>query len=392
MTDTNVPTITRHSVIIIAVVVASAALYWLRDILTPLALAVFLTIMVDSFVRVLHERARMPKRFALPSAIVFSLILFGGSIYVIADNGAAFITQLLGYGPRLTETIGKAAALFGMAVPPTMGQLLQQLNPGRYVAPVLQGLQGFAANALFVMVYMGFMFASRQGFRRKMVALFPHHDARNEAVHVFERIRNSVEQYLWIQTVTGLIIGAGSWVVMAMLQLENAVFFAFLIFIICYIPVVGGAVAIFLPPLYALMQFPSFAPAIILLASLGTINFVVGNILLPRMQGETLNMDPIVVLLSLALWTAIWGLPGAFLSTPLTGTAMIILAQFPRSRWMAVLLSGNGDPLADGRQDRGPPEEKRSEKTRPAGRSEETTQSSQKRDDAGVKPKSRSPI
>jgi AI-2 transport protein TqsA len=392
MTDTNVPTITRHSVIIIAVVVASAALYWLRDILTPLALAVFLTIMVDSFVRVLHERARMPKRFALPSAIVFSLILFGGSIYVIADNGAAFITQLLGYGPRLTETIGKAAALFGMAVPPTMGQLLQQLDPGRYVAPVLQGLQGFAANALFVMVYMGFMFASRQGFRRKMVALFPNHDARNEAVHVFERIRNSVEQYLWIQTVTGLIIGVGSWVVMAMLQLENAVFFAFLIFIICYIPVVGGAVAIFLPPLYALMQFPSFAPAIILLASLGTINFVVGNILLPRMQGETLNMDPIVVLLSLALWTAIWGLPGAFLSTPLTGTAMIILAQFPRSRWMAVLLSGNGDPLADGRQDRGASEEKRSEKTRPAGRSEETTRSSQKRDSAGVKPKSRSPI
>jgi AI-2 transport protein TqsA len=391
MIDRDIPTISRHSVIIIAVVVGGAALYWLRDILTPLALAVFLTIMVDSFVRVLTERAGMPKRLALPTALLISVMLFGGSIYVIADNGAAFVTQLLGYGPRLNAVIGQAASLLGMSVPPTLEQLLLQLNPGRFVPPILQGLQNFAGNALFVMVYMGFMFASRQGFRRKMVALFPHHDGRDEAVDVFARIRYGVEQYLWIQTVTGLIIAAGSWVVMAALQLENSVFFAFLIFIICYIPVVGGAVAIFLPSIYALMQFPSFLPAIVLLASLGAINFVVGNILLPRMQGVSLNMDPVVVLLSLALWTAIWGLPGAFLSTPLTGTAMIILGQFPRSRWLAILLSADGDPGS--RQNGGAhsavefakaPAD--SEGSKPA------ANRSRKRDGSGVKPKPRSPI
>ena len=65
-------------------------------------------------------------------------------------------------------------------------------------------------------------------------------------------------------------------------------------------------------------------------------------IVLPRMQGDSLNMDPVVVLLSLAFWGAIWGLPGAFLSTPLTVMAMIILAQFDGSRWIAVLLSEIG--------------------------------------------------
>ena len=212
----------------------------------------------------------------------------------------------------------------------------------------MQGLKGFAANALFVLVYMGFLFASRRGFKRKLVALFPHRAARENAVHVFERIRNGVEQYLWIQTVTGLIIAVASWMVMAVLRLENAVFFAFLIFIICYIPLVGGAVAIMLPPIFALVQFPTFVPAIILLGALGSINFVVGNIILPRMQGESLNIDTVVVLLSLAFWTAIWGLPGAFLSTPLTVMAMIILAQFPRTRWIAVLISGNGEPESSG--------------------------------------------
>ena len=75
------------------------------------------------------------------------------------------------------------------------------------------------------------------------------------------------------------------------------------------------------------------------------IAFVVGNIFLPRMQGNSLNMDPLIVMLSLAFWGAIWGLPGMFLSTPLTVLSMVILAQFRGSRWIAILLSGDGDPL-----------------------------------------------
>ncbi len=55
-----------------------------------------------------------------------------------------------------------------------------------------------------------------------------------------------------------------------------------------------------------------------------------------------------VILLSLAFWSAIWGLPGAFLSSPLTVVAMVILAQFASTRWIAVLLSEDGAPEADG--------------------------------------------
>jgi len=55
-------------------------------------------------------------------------------------------------------------------------------------------------------------------------------------------------------------------------------------------------------------------------------------------------MDPTVVLLSLAVWGALWGVPGMFLSTPLTVAFMVILAQFDGSRWIAILLSEDGDP------------------------------------------------
>jgi predicted PurR-regulated permease PerM len=62
------------------------------------------------------------------------------------------------------------------------------------------------------------------------------------------------------------------------------------------------------------------------------------------MQGKSMNIDAVVVLLSLAFWGALWGLPGAFLSTPLTVVVMAILAEFEGSRWVAVLLSGDGEP------------------------------------------------
>jgi predicted PurR-regulated permease PerM len=143
------------------------------------------------------------------------------------------------------------------------------------------------------------------------------------------------------------IIAVASWAVVAALGLQNALFWAFLIFLVGYVPVIGGAIGILLPPIFALVQFDDWWHAAVMLAGLQVINFVVGNIIYPRMQGKSLNIDPLVVLLSLAFWGAIWGVPGLFLSTPLTVAAMVILAQFSGSRWIAILLSSDGDPLGD---------------------------------------------
>ena len=177
-----------------------------------------------------------------------------------------------------------------------------------------------------------------------MVSLAPTRAGRHGAVETFQRIRDGVEQYLWVQTVTGLMISAASWLVMMAVGLDNAVFWAFLIFIATYIPIIGGAIGILAPPLFALLQFPGYWQATTLLVLLQSIQFLVGNLVLPRMQGDSLNIAPVVLLLSLAFWGVIWGVPGMFLSTPLTVIVMVVCAQFDGARWVAVLLSANGDP------------------------------------------------
>lgn len=336
----------RVSLAILAAIATGAALYWLAPILTPLALAMFLAVMIDGFARVLHHRLPgVGRRAALPLAVFLSILIFGGSAYVIADNATSFASQLAGYAPRLNGLLARMAGLVGMDVPPTIDTLVQQLNPTRYLGLVAKGLQDFASTAAFVLVYLGFIIASRRGWERKVVNLFPQREERQEAVAAFLRIRDGVEQYLWVQTITGLMIAAASWATMVAVGLDNAIFWTFVIFIASYIPVVGGIIGVAAPPVMALVQFDTLWQAVVLFAVLQTVTLVVGNVIYPRMQGRSLNIDPVMVLLSLAFWTAIWGLAGAFLSTPLTVMAMVILAQFPTSRWIAVLLSEDGDPL-----------------------------------------------
>ncbi|HTK36111.1 MAG TPA: AI-2E family transporter [Caulobacteraceae bacterium] len=340
--------VAQNALVVIAVILSGAALYWMRGIVAPLALALFMMVMIDGFARELAKRVPfLPEWAALPVALGLSALVFGLTVCAVAANAAAFGAQLFDAAPRLNAMIAGVAGLFHLQVPPTIQQLINQLNPIRYFGALAGALQTFGGGAMYVLIYVGFLLASRAGFAKKAAALYPDKHEREHATAVFDRIRNGVERYLWIQTVTGALIALLSWVLMAALNLNSAVFWAFLIFVVCYIPVVGGLIAGVLPALFALVQFVPWWPAAVLFVGLQLILFVVGSVVLPRMQQDSLNIDPVVVLLSLAFWGAIWGIIGMFLSTPLTVMGIIILAQFPGTRWIAILLSGNGEPDLD---------------------------------------------
>jgi predicted PurR-regulated permease PerM len=335
----------RNAQVIVAVILAGAAIHWLAPLLTPLALALFLMVMIDGLARVL--RTRMPalgEGAALSVAIVICILVFAVTLSIVANNAAAFVGRLVTYEPRLNLLLAQLAHIFHGGVPTTVSQLVALIDPGKFVPTVAGWVQTLASTGVFVLVYLGFLLASRRGFERKAVHLFHGRLERHEALNAFVRVRDALEQYVWIQTVCGSIIALGSWAMMMVMGLESALFWTFLIFVLGYIPIIGAAIGIIGPVGFALVQYPTIWPAVILLAGLFTLTFLVGNILLPRMQGRGLNLDPVLVLFSLGFWGALWGATGAFLSTPLTVLAMVILAQFDGSLWIAVLISGDGNP------------------------------------------------
>ena len=87
------------------------------------------------------------------------------------------------------------------------------------------------------------------------------------------------------------------------------------------------------------------------MVGLTAINLAIGSVLEPMLMGQTLNLSPFAIVLSLAFWGMIWGIVGMFLSVPIMVLVMIVCAHVPGWRWGAVLLSKDG-------QVEGPPSER----------------------------------
>jgi predicted PurR-regulated permease PerM len=192
-----------------------------------------------------------------------------------------------------------------------------------------------------------FLFPAAGVMSDKFDLIFRAKGRRDAARDVIARIRVSMERYLWVQTVMSLIITGLTFVTLTIIGLENALFWSFLIFFLNYIPTIGSIAAVVLTTAVALVQFPTLGPVVAVFAGVGVWQFVIGNFIQPRMTGESLNLSAVVVLLALAIFGLMWGIVGAFLAAPLTIMLMIVLAQFPSTRWIAVLLSADGKPTPD---------------------------------------------
>ncbi|WP_419603984.1 AI-2E family transporter [Thiolapillus sp.] len=141
-----------------------------------------------------------------------------------------------------------------------------------------------------------------------------------------------------VSALTGII----SYIILLWVGVDYVPFWALLIFMLNYIPTIGSMVAVLLPTTLALVQFDTFGPFVTLLVSLGTVQVLIGNVLEPWLMGSSLNLSPLVVILALSLWGQMWGVTGMFLSVPITVISMIVLANFPQTRAIAVAMSENG--------------------------------------------------
>ena len=340
----------KVGVIILATIATGFTMWALRLILEPFVLALFLLIMVDGMARALRHRVPgFPRRAAMPSAIATIVAIFVATFWVASDNAAAFAAQSAVYTTRINILLSDWAGRFGLHVTPTLASLIHQVNPERFVGLVAKGLSHFAEAVVFILIYLGFLIASRRGFEAKVRGLFPETGQIDEAAKVFNRIRQGVESYLWVQTVVGVIITGASAVLMAATGLSHIPFWCLIIFLANYIPAIGAAIGVLFPAAFGLVEFDGIVRFLLLLGGLEAVHFTVSHVIQPRMQGQSLNLDPIVILLALAFWGAVWGLVGAFLSTPLTVMAMAILAEFKGGRPIAILLSSDGRPYDEQR-------------------------------------------
>ncbi|MGN6056953.1 MAG: AI-2E family transporter [Sphingomicrobium sp.] len=332
--------------ILTGVAAGLALLYFLRDILIPFVIAFVLSVLVSALVRFIRKRWAGAPDWAVASlAALVVIICAAGGLFILVQG----TVQIVAEGPKLADRLDQIVLEFGRSLHLRedlhLSGIIGNVSIPEIAGSILSGLQGFAAGLLLMIVYFGFMLAGRQRISRKIDVAAGSSERASAIKSVAGRAATDIETYVWVQTITGLILTTSAVVVMMAVGLNNVLFWTVLFFLLTFIPNIGITIGSILPSLFALIQFPTYWEAIVIFAVTQVTATIVGNLIYPRMQAQTQNIDPVVTLLALAFWTVLWGIPGAFLAVPLTLMSMMVFSQFDDTRWVAALLSNDGNPV-----------------------------------------------
>jgi predicted PurR-regulated permease PerM len=187
-----------------------------------------------------------------------------------------------------------------------------------------------------------FLLFEQRIFDRKLHALMRDPGRADRVRELLGRISRQIEGYVWVKTLTSLLTGVVSFLIMWAVGIDFAEFWALVIFLLNFIPIIGALLGVIFPSLLALVQFETIVPFLIASSALSATQFVVGNLIEPRLMGRQLNLSPLVIILSLAFWGALWGIVGMILCIPIAVIIMIICGHFGPTRPVAIMLSADG--------------------------------------------------
>lgn len=334
------------SVTFLAFAVAIVLINLGRDLLVPIALSVFVALLLDAMAAYLRRIPfgpwRLPRWLCLTAAVVLIGWAFSLVVNVVIGTIDQMTERVPDYQANIERMISDLAHLLGLEEIPTLSDLIARIDLQELFGSLVGLLSDLAGGLGIIIVYVLFLLAEQQSFSAKMAAFGGTEAGRERITAVFDDIALQIRTYIFQKTVNGVLCAIIAYVVMLAVGLDFAVFWAFLTFVTYYIPTIGSAIALVLPTLMALVQFDTLTEAIIIFAVSGGLQTAVANILEPRMMGRSMNLSPFVIILSLFAWGSVWGMAGMFLCVPLTVIAMIVFSHFPRTWRIAVLLSSDG--------------------------------------------------
>lgn len=276
----------------------------------------------------------------LSTLVIIFLMVMAGEL--IALNTQEMVDAMPKYETRVRSLYEQLQnSIVGVEIP-TASTLFEKIEFTNLISGIVNTFSGFASDAFLILIYVMFLFIEQSIFDKKIKALFPDQEDYGQFHELLDQINDAVISYLSVKSFVSVLTGLLSYFALLLIGIDFAAFWAFLIFILNYIPNIGSVLATLFPAVWALLQFEVYTPFILVLVIVGIIQITIGNILEPKMMGNSLNISPLVVILSLSLWGILWGIAGMVLCVPITVMIMIILAQFPNTKPIAILLSQKG--------------------------------------------------
>ena len=320
-----------------------------KSILIPFMVAIIVWFIIKE-VKSLFSKIKINKKPMaswLSSILAFALIIGVSSIAVsmlVANfNGIAQEIQANTYDKNVIQIKDKIDSAFGISITEQFDRVSGSFDFSEILRAILNELTGLFGNTFLVLIYVIFLMLEERFFQAKIKAFYSGGSNLSLAKEIMSKIDDSMGKYMTLKSIVSLVTGIASFIALKIIGVDFAFFWAFIIFLLNFIPTIGSLVATIFPSMAALLQFGDFGPALWVIGCVGSIQVLVGNFIEPKLMGDSLNVSSLVVILSLSIWGWIWGIVGMILSVPITVMMIIAFAQFPATRGIAVLLSDKGE-------------------------------------------------
>ena len=316
---------------IIAAGVVTAFLVYTKSLLIPLVISVFLYTILGQMTLYMKHKFSFPGWLAMTISILLCTAFFAGVIYFTVNSVGSFLKGAEVYRQNLIDTVSDLTSRLHQH-----GITLDQKFLETYLRdlPVFNWLKNFGgkvfslvSNTTLIILFMTFFLI---GSKKTPPITNP----------AIKEMLANVSVYLSVKLLSSLATGLLAAGILFGFQVKLATLFALFVFLLDFIPSVGSIIAVLLPAPVLFLQYGFGPQFFVVLGLLGATEFIIGNLIEPQFLGEGMDLHPAAVVVSLIFRSLVWGVPGAFLSVPITASIKIVLSKIKHTRPVAEFLAG----------------------------------------------------
>jgi predicted PurR-regulated permease PerM len=375
--NATIPGSTVTAILVVGGIVA--ALYFARDVLVPIALAVLLSFVLAPLVRRLQSW-RFPRIVAVFIVAIFAFsIIFGLGAFMVSQ-----VSQLASDLPRYQSTLkDKIQSLQGVAAgagplerasdvlkdlkkqldkpadaPTASPSLSSQAQPNRPIPVEVRQPDPGALQVLgalieplihpltttgIVVIFVIFILLQQSDLRNRLVRLAGAKDLHRTTAALDDagqRLSRLFLTQLTLNASFGVVIGLALWLI----GVPSAPLWGMLAMIMRFVPYIGALISAVFPVVLAAAVGPGWTMVLMTAALFLIAESVVGQAIEPLVYGHSTGLSPIAVITAATFWTWLWGPIGLILATPLTMCLVVLGRHVDQLKFLDVMF-GNDPPL-----------------------------------------------
>lgn len=332
MENTQIAKTNHICLLIITGILLAAFLNYTKSIFIPFVISFFIYVSLLPLSEILQNKFKLPKLLAFfILGVGFVTIFITGTVFITQSVGD-FVEGLSQYKNQTVVFMNKLNVyLTEIGIPldtKNIQESVLELPIATMVKKTSGGIMNLVSNFTLIFIISLFLITGEEMPKRKVPS------------PLIKDIKEKISKYIATKMLTSFSTAVLIGVIFLIFGVDLALLFALLTFVFNFIPSVGSIIATLLPVPVLLLQFGLNIKFILVLGLCGVVQFLIGNVIEPKIMGESMDLHPITILLFLIFWGMVWGIPGMFLAVPITAILKIVLSKMESTKGLSDLLAG----------------------------------------------------